>query len=265
MSNSHHGGGSALQRGLDRARFMLERFVLRGVHSRLLFAAAIVAIVSLVAGAIVLLADPETTELGDAMDAARFLERQGASQLRIVILADQVDQARIRELREALGDLWNDRQVLLRSGSPLRLDLLERVAFRNAAVLILPGATFAERNPQAADAQTIKTLLAIATHVGESDKAPLAVAALYDARKTPVAHRAYAGESEIVSTGEIISRIIAQSVWQHGLCEAFTELLTLEEGNAIYVRRAESEVGARFGELRGAWPKAVLLGTFRRA
>lgn len=352
MSNSDRGGGSALRRGLDRARFMLERFVLRGVHSRLLFAAAIVALVSLLAGAIVLLADPATSEFDEAVwwaflrltdpgylgddegvarrivstivtvlgyvlflglliailtqwltnsiaklesgvtpvaiadhvvilgwthrtptivsellrtgkRVARFLERQGASQLRIVILADHVDQARTRELREALGGLWNDRQVLLRAGSPLRLDHLERVAFRKAAALILPGADFAERNPQAVDAQTIKTLLSVATHVGESDKAPLAVAALYDARKAPVARRAYAGESEIVSADEIISRIIAQSVWQHGLCEAFTELLTLEQGNSIYVRRAESEVGARFGELRGAWPKAVLLGTFR--
>jgi hypothetical protein len=39
---------------------------------------------------------------------------------------------------------------------------------------------------------------------------------LYDARKAPVARRAYAGESEIVSADEIIGRIIAQSVWQHG-------------------------------------------------
>ena len=352
MSSSDLGGGSALRRGLDRARFALERLVLRSLYSRLAIAAAIVALVSLVAGAIALLVDPATTEFDDAVwwsflrltdpgylgddegfarrtvstivtvlgyvlflglliailtqwltniiaklesgvtpvalsnhviilgwtyrtptivsellrtgkRVERFLERQGARQLRVVILAEHVDQARARELREALGDLWNDRQVLLRSGSPLRLDHLERVAFRNAAVVIMPGADFAERNPQAVDAQTIKTLLAVSTHMGESDNPPLAVAALYDARKATVARRAYAGESEIVAAEEIISRIIAQSVWQHGLCDAFTELLTLEEGNAIYVRRAESEVGARFDELRGAWPKAVLLGTFR--
>ena len=351
MSSSDLGGGSALRRGLDRARFALERLVLRSLYSRLAIAAAIVALVSLVAGAIALLVDPATTEFDDAVwwsflrltdpgylgddegfarrtvstivtvlgyvlflglliailtqwltniiaklesgvtpvaisdhviilgwtyrtptivsellrtgkRVERFLERQGTRQLRVVILAEHVDQARARELREALGDLWNDRQVLLRSGSPLRLDHLERVAFRNAAVVIMPGADFAERNPQAVDAQTIKTLLAVSTHMGESDNPPLAVAALYDARKATVARRAYAGESEIVAAEEIISRIIAQSVWQHGLCDAFTELLTLEEGNAIYVRRAEGEVGARFGELRGAWPKAVLLGTF---
>lgn len=39
-----------MQRGFDRMRFTLERLVLRGLRSRLLLAAAIVAVVSLVAG-----------------------------------------------------------------------------------------------------------------------------------------------------------------------------------------------------------------------
>ena len=60
----------------------------------------------------------------------RFLARQGARELRIVILAERVDATLIADLRERLGALWNDRQVLLRSGSPLRLEHLERVALR---------------------------------------------------------------------------------------------------------------------------------------
>jgi hypothetical protein len=47
-----------------------------------------------------------------------------------VILAERVDEALHQELRERLGALWNDRQVLLRSGTPLRIEHLERVAFR---------------------------------------------------------------------------------------------------------------------------------------
>jgi hypothetical protein len=47
-----------------------------------------------------------------------------------VILAERVDEALHQELRERLGALWNDRQVLLRSGTPLRIDHLERVTFR---------------------------------------------------------------------------------------------------------------------------------------
>jgi Mn-dependent DtxR family transcriptional regulator len=77
----------------------------------------------------------------------RFLARHGARKLRIVILAERVDAALTAQLRERLGALWNDRQVLLRSGSPLRLEHLERVALQEAAVLILPGADHATPRP----------------------------------------------------------------------------------------------------------------------
>ena len=141
-----------------------------------------------------------------------------AFSIRIVILAERVDQALVRELRERLGKLWNDRQVVLRCGTPLRVDDLERVAFRDAAVLILPGADFAEHNPESVDAQTIKTLLSVSRHASDSGSIPpLAVAAVYDVRKAEVARRAYGADSEIVAADEIISRLIAQSLWQRGL------------------------------------------------
>ena len=67
----------------------------------------------------------------------RFLERHGARNLRIVVMAEHVDGELVRELRERVGDVWNDREVLLRTGSPLRADDLERVAFRAAAITFL--------------------------------------------------------------------------------------------------------------------------------
>ncbi|MGI9589899.1 MAG: CASTOR/POLLUX-related putative ion channel, partial [Myxococcota bacterium] len=158
--------------------------------------------------------------------------------------------------------LWSERQVLLRSGTPLRLDHLERVAFRDAAVLILPGADFGERRPETVDAQTVKTLLAVSQHARHAgDAPPLAVAELYDGRRALVAREAYDGESEILATDEIISQIIAESVRQGGLCGVFTELLTINLGCALYVRRVEGLAGARFGEIRGAFPRAVVIGT----
>ena len=104
-----------------------------------------------------------------------------------MILAERVDAALIADLRERLGALWNDRQVLLRSGSPLRLEHLERVALREAAVLILPGADHAEHNPEAVDAQTVKTLMAISKHASDAGAVPpLAVAEIFDGRKAAV-------------------------------------------------------------------------------
>ena len=63
------------------------------------------------------------------------------------------------------------------------------------------------------------------------------MAGLYDGRRAIVARQAYAGDSEILATDEIISRLIAQSVRQRGLCSVFSELLTLHEGNTVYIRQ----------------------------
>jgi hypothetical protein len=173
-----------------------------------------------------------------------------------------VDAELMRELRERLGDLWNDRQVLLRSGTPLRVDDLERIAFRDAAVLILPGAGFAERNPEYVDAQTVKTLMSVSKDAEESDSAlPLAVVELYDGRRAAVARRSYSADSEIIVAAEIVSRMIAQSVRQRGLCDVFTELFTLNQGNALLLREADRLAGAKFGDARGTFDKAILLGT----
>jgi len=196
--------------------------------------------------------------------ARRFLASHGADDLRIVILAERVDATLLGELRVRLGDLWNDRQVFLRSGTPLRVDHLERVAFRNAAALILPGADFGEQKPEAVDAQTVKTLMAVSEHATAMGTAPpLAVAELYDGRRAHVARQAYAGPSEILAADNAISRLIAQSVRQRGLCHVFSELLTLNAGNALYVRQLEGQVGRKFGDLCGVFSKAILLGTVR--
>jgi hypothetical protein len=202
--------------------------------------------------------------LGTGARLQRFLARHGARELRIVIMAESVDGDLHRELRERLGKLWSERQVLLRSGSPLRVDHLERVAFRDAAVLILPGADFGERKPETVDAQTVKTLMAVSKYARESGGAPpRAVAELYDGRRAFVARQAYAGESEILATDDIVSQLIAESVRQRGVCSVFTELLTLGVGNALYVRHVEGLAGARFGEVRGAFSRAIVLGTVR--
>ena len=58
------GSRSPTARALDRLRFALERLVLRGLRYRLMLAAAVVA---LVAGALVMQLDPESSDLGEAV------------------------------------------------------------------------------------------------------------------------------------------------------------------------------------------------------
>ena len=191
----------------------------------------------------------------------RFLAHRGIRELRIVILAEHVDGKVVQELRERLGPLWDDRRVLFRSGTPLRIDHLERVALREAAVIILPGPDFAEPDPDAVDARTVKTLMTISLRLGDLDVTPpLAVAELCDARRADVARQAYAGDIEIVAADDIISRVIAQSVRQRGLCSVFTELLTVGRGNTLYLYAIGDLAGVPFGELRQRFSRAILLG-----
>ena len=94
---------------------------------------------------------------------------------------------------------------------------------------------------------------------------PLAVAEIFDGRTAAIGRRAYAGDCEILAADEVVSRLIAQSVRQRGLCDVFSELLTLNVGNAVHVRPLDAEAGAPFGHLRSAFPRAIPLGIVRSA
>lgn len=195
----------------------------------------------------------------------RFLRRHGARTLRLVILADEVTTALNVELRDRLGPLWNERQVVLRTGSPLRLEHLRRVDFLHAAAVILPAADFAAGGSDLADTHTIKTLLGMSSHAPAPDETdlPLAVAEILDSRKIDVARRAYAGPVEILASDAIISRLMAQNIRHRGLSHVYGELLTHGRGNEIYVRGFPEFAGMRFDELPALFPEAVLLGIVR--
>lgn len=191
--------------------------------------------------------------------AARFLQAHNANTMRVVVLAEEVNAEIHNELREHLGNYWNDRQVLLRCGSALKLEHLERVSYEDAAAIILPGEDFSNRSPGVADADTLKSLLSIARATRGDEEKPLAVAALYESSRSDLARFAYRGETEILATDQVVSRLIAQSVRYPGVWSVFEQLLSLNEGNAIFLRRLR-EPAKTFGELRREHHKAVPIG-----
>jgi ion channel POLLUX/CASTOR len=196
----------------------------------------------------------------------RFLELHGTRTLRIAILANEVTTELGIELRDRLGRLWNERQVILRTGSPLRIEHLQRVDFIHASAVIMPGTDFAEGGPDQADTRTIKTLLSMTRHPQLESVAelPLVVAEIFDARRSDVARRAYGGPVEILASDTIIGRLVAQNVRHPGLSHVFGELLTHGRGNKIYLRDCGSLAGLTFDELPARFDQAVLLGLVRR-
>ncbi len=195
----------------------------------------------------------------------RFLRRHGTRGLRIAVLAEAEPAPLIQELRERLGPLWNERQVVLRSGNPLRLDHLRRVDFLNAATILLPAADFSDKDASA-DTQVIKTLLSMANHPAARGERPLppVVAEIFDAQKIPIARGAYGGRVELLASDSIISRLIAQNVRHRGLSHVYGELLTHGRGNELYIREHAAFAGLPLHALHGAFPNAVLLGVVRQ-
>lgn len=196
----------------------------------------------------------------------RFLYRIGARKLRIVILSEEVTTERRYELRDYLGPDWNERQIIFRTGSPLRTEHLRRVDFLNAAAIILPGTDFEWGGSNAADMRTIKTLLSISNHGSRQTDTPLpfVVAEIFDARKIPVAKAAYRGRLEVLASDATISLLIAQNVRHRWLSHVYTEMLTHgEDSNEIYIRECPELEGAAFQDLVHAFPKAIPLGILR--
>lgn len=200
----------------------------------------------------------------------RFLRRLGARRLRLVLLVEDVRPEHSSELRAHLGRDWGAGDIILRSGSALRLDHLQRVDYLRAASIILPAGdrstvTAASQSDNAA----IKTLLAIShsMRLAAPDRPPpLLVAELYDARKIPVALHTYRGPIEVVAGDEVVSRMVTQMVRHPQISHVFRELLTPAVGNEIYARDCPTEyVGRSFWELAAGLPEAILIGVVRPA
>ncbi|MBQ38421.1 MAG: ion channel DMI1, partial [Gemmatimonadaceae bacterium] len=194
--------------------------------------------------------------------AGRFLRRVGARRLVIVVLADDVNAERVQSLKDSLGPLWDPGDLILRSGSALQVDHLERVAFAQAAAVILPGSDFSSGGLDNSDSRIIKTILTI-SHYGRQqriDHLPWLVGEIFDDRKLHLARRAYAGEIEILSSHRFVARLMAQVVRHVGVFPVFEELLIRDDGNEVFIRPCKEFVGRSFAELVEAYPQAVLLG-----
>lgn len=195
----------------------------------------------------------------------RFLQLRGARGLHLVILSEDVSLERAMELRKTLGEWWQEKKITFRSGTPLRISHLERVDFQNASAIILPGADFVYGSADESDMRIVKTLLSIANRRAEGRASlPLLVTEIFDPNKVAMAQRAYRGIVEILASDVFISRCLAQTVRHPGLSRVFHEVLSYgSDNNNIYVHVAERVAGCRFGDLAGAYPKAILLGVAR--
>jgi len=195
----------------------------------------------------------------------RFLRRRGARRLRVALLAERADATLMQQLRLQLGEHWNARQIILRSGSPLRLEDLERVDFAHAGAIVIPAADTTAASAMDADTRTVKTLMTLGAALDEQppEEPPLVVAELQDPRHTGTLRALYGGPIEIITGDEIIARLMVQTVRHPGLSHVYAQFLTDVGGSQIYIREEPALTGVSVQQLTHAYPKAVLLGVVR--
>lgn len=192
----------------------------------------------------------------------RFLARLHTSRLRLVILSGEVSRWHAQTLRDhpAIGRRAKD--VVLRSGTPLVVDDLERVDCLNAAAVIIPSGSIG--TGLAPDMATVKALLSLSNYPGITpERLPYVVAEIQDHRKVTVARRAYRGPLEIVSSSSLVSRLMAQNLRNQGLSRVYRELLSHHIGCGFYVREHVGPPGISLHALARRYEQAVLCGVVR--
>ena len=195
----------------------------------------------------------------------RVLSERGARRLRVALLTERADTRLREEIKLQLAEHWNARQIILRSGSSLRLDDLERVDFTHAGAILIPAADTTASSNLDADSRTVKTLMTMAAELEEAppEELPLVVVEIQDTQHIDMLCALYQGPMEIIAGDEVINRLTVQSVRHPGLSHVYAEFLSDTSGSQIYVREASQLTGASFQELAYAFPNGILLGLVR--
>lgn len=181
------------------------------------------------------------------------IANESATKPRIVVLAE-LDKVEMEdEIRAKVGNLRNTR-VICRSGNPIDLVDLEMVNPHDAKSIIVlaqPG-----DDP---DVQVVKTILALTNNPARGPEPFHIVAEVTDPKNMEVAALVGKDETQLILTGDLISRITVQTCRQPGMSVVWTELLDFD-GCEIYMREEPSLVGKTFGDVVFAYANSSPLG-----
>lgn len=200
--------------------------------------------------------------LGSTKRMRRFLLGSSRNRLNLVVLAEEMSAVQAQALRDEPGiGASRAKNIVLRSGSPLETDALQRSACLNAAVVIVPSSGQEYNSLVSSDVETIKALLSLdaqARKVGTVP--PFVVAEIQDLRKLPIIQRAYSGPLQVVAGDATISSLMAQNILHPGLSEVYNELLTDQNGNEFFLRSGDNFHGQSLASISQLCPSAIICG-----
>jgi voltage-gated potassium channel Kch len=159
----------------------------------------------------------------------------------IVIMGNKDKVEMEDEIHEQVGSTGRTRLVC-RTGNPIDMADLEIVSLHSAKSIVVLSP-----DGDDPDSQVIKTILAITNNPDRKVEPYHIVAEIRDRRNLEVARMVGKDEVEVVSVGELVARVIAQTCRQSGLSVVYTELLDFG-GDEIYFQAEPGLTGKTFGE-----------------
>ncbi len=172
----------------------------------------------------------------------------------IAVLSPMDKVAMDEMLNTRLEDTGKTRLVS-RCGSPIDMNDLNIVSIDTAKSIII----LASEDTENADAEVIKVLLAIVNNSSRKKSAYHIVAELRNPDNAQVAQIVGKDEVELVLTGDVIARILAQTCRQSGLSAVYTELLDFS-GDEIYIRKFPQLEGMQYRDTLMRFESNTVMG-----
>lgn len=198
---------------------------------------------------------PRVVEILNELSIANESEEEAV----VAILSPESKEEMDEHLRVHFTNRRTTR-VVTRNGATASLASLEHVnasAAKSAIVLATCDAAGDDEAKLESDAHVIKTVLAIASHVGPEH--PIAIVAeLFDPKNRSVVEDIAPGRVVVVDAEEILAKIMVQTSRTSGLAVVYSELLSFD-GCEIYFHKGTWN-GVTFGELQFHFADGVPIG-----
>ncbi len=172
----------------------------------------------------------------------------------IAIMSDH-DKVEMEEALQGRIGKTGSTHIVCRTGSPMDINDLSIVSINTARSIIVLSPDESE-DP---DSEVVKIILAITNHPDRRQEPYHIIAEIRNPRNSEIAKIVGKDELEIIQTGEIVARIIAQTCRQSGLSVVYTELMDFG-GDEIYIKHFPELVGKTFGEILPLFNKNCVMG-----
>lgn len=180
-------------------------------------------------------------------------ENQKKSCIAILSSRDKVDME--DEIRDRLGKTGRTR-VVCRNGDPMDLTDLDIIGIHASKSIIVLSP---DKDDAGADADVIKTILAVTNHPRRRADRYHIVAEIRDPKNMEVARMVGKDEAELILVSDLVARVVAQTCRQSGLSVVYTELLDFG-GDEIYFHEEPALHGKTFGEALPVFAESTIIG-----